>query len=351
MQKILWGEFYFDPKTKKVYNNTKKLTNKASGKPMFVEFVLQNIYKLYEIVINEKSIAKLNTIISKNNLKVDLKNENDNYDWKLMIKKLMREWLPIPPTFFECVIKKLPNPLQANVNRLDILFPKHKVNSITFPEVELLKEKMKALTLDISESQAFTYISKMVPFTKKSILDLEIHNEEDKNNVVFMPFCRNYSGRIKKGKSYFVIGPKHDPKINSYDINQIRFDNLYIFVRQCLEPVDEIFPGNIFSIGNLHNNVFKTATISSIFNFPSIVPSNLNKNSIMKVSILPLDLKDLETLIKGLERLNKSDPAVDYYQQDNGEHILVTAGEIHLERCIKDLEDNLAKVKFKVSIF
>jgi len=318
---------------------------------MFVEFVLQNIYKLYEIVANEKSLAKINSIISKLNLKVDLKNDNDNYDWKLMIKKIMREWLPIPSTVFECVIKVIPNPLIANINKLDVLFPKHKVNATTFPEVEELKNKLKTGDPNIVESQTFSFISKMFPVTKKSILDMEIMGDDDKNDVVFMPFCRNYSGTIKKGKSYFVIGPKHDPKANAYDINKIRFDNLYIFVKQCLEPVDEIFPGNIFLIGNLHNNVFKTATISSFFNFPAVVPTNINKNSIMKVSILPLDLKDLDALIKGLERLNKSDPSADYYVQENGEHILVTAGEIHLERCIKDLEDNLAKVKFKVLLY
>jgi translation elongation factor EF-G len=54
-------------------------------------------------------------------------------------------------------------------------------------------------------------------------------------------------------------------------------------------------------------------------------------------------------LVEGLKKLNKSDPAVDYYVQDNGEHILVTAGEVHLERCIRDLDDNLAKIKFKTS--
>jgi translation elongation factor EF-G len=67
------------------------------------------------------------------------------------------------------------------------------------------------------------------------------------------------------------------------------------------------------------------------------------------VSILSDDLREMPILIEGLKKLNKSDPAVDYYVQDNGEHILVTAGEVHLERCVKDLEDNLAKIKFKIS--
>ena len=50
-----------------------------------------------------------------------------------------------------------------------------------------------------------------------------------------------------------------------------------------------------------------------------------------------------------IKKLNRSDPAVEYYLQSNGEHILVTSGEVHLERCLKDLEENLAKVKINIS--
>ena len=117
---------------------------------------------------------------------------------------------------------------------------------------------------------------------------------------------------------------------------------------QYLEPVDELYPGCIFSIGGLENYVIKTATISNCFECPSIIPRNINKNSIIKNSIISDDIKDMPMLVEGLKKLNKSDPAVDYYVQENGEHILVTSGEVHLERCVKDLEDQLAKVKFKV---
>ena len=100
---------------------------------------------------------------------------------------------------------------------------------------------------------------------------------------------------------------------------------------QSLEPIEELYPGCIFSIGGLENYVIKTATISNCFDCPSIIPRNINKNSIIKVSIISNDIKDMPKLVEG-----------------NGEHILVTSGEVHLERCVKDLEDQLAKVKFKV---
>jgi ribosome assembly protein 1 len=35
--------------------------------------------------------------------------------------------------------------------------------------------------------------------------------------------------------------------------------------------------------------------------------------------------------------LNKADPALEVYAKENGDWILSTCGEVHLERCITDL--------------
>ena len=114
--------------------------------------------------------------------------------------------------------------------------------------------------------------------------------------------------------------------------------------------INDLIPaGNIFSIGNLDKTIFKTGTISSSFDCPSIIPLNMNKNSNIKVSITTENLKELPILIEGLKKLDRCDPAVEYYMQSNGEHILVTSGEVHLERCLKEFEENLAKVKINIS--
>ena len=42
--------------------------------------------------------------------------------------------------------------------------------------------------------------------------------------------------------------------------------------------IDNLIPaGNVFSIGNLDKTIFKTGTISSSFDYPSIIPLNINK--------------------------------------------------------------------------
>jgi len=35
--------------------------------------------------------------------------------------------------------------------------------------------------------------------------------------------------------------------------------------------------------------------------------------------------------------------------QESGEHVLITAGEIHLQRCLQDLRENYAKIEINVS--
>lgn len=51
LRKVLWGDWYLDPKTKRVVGR-KKLAGRPL-KPMFVQFVLENIWRVYNTVLDE----------------------------------------------------------------------------------------------------------------------------------------------------------------------------------------------------------------------------------------------------------------------------------------------------------
>lgn len=51
----------------------------------------------------------------------------------------------------------------------------------------------------------------------------------------------------------------------------------------------------------------------------------------------------------GLKRLAKSDPMVQCIIEESGEHIIAGAGELHLEICLKDLEEDHACIPIKKS--
>lgn len=110
-----------------------------------------------------------------------------------------------------------------------------------------------------------------------------------------------------------------------------------------LHLTNEVPAGNIVGIGGLEDDVIKIATISSSQACPNFAKTKAISLGLIKVAIESKSLSGMEILKNGLERLNRSDPSVQFYINNQGEYILSTCGEVHLERCIKDLKDDFAQ--------
>jgi elongation factor 2 len=61
---------------------------------------------------------------------------------------------------------------------------------------------------------------------------------------------------------------------------------------------------------------------------------------VVRVAVAAKNSKDLPKLVEGMKRLSKSDPMVLCYMEDSGEHIIAGCGELHLEICLKDLQED-----------
>src|SRR5665811_1525763 len=70
---------------------------------------------------------------------------------------------------------------------------------------------------------------------------------------------------------------------------------------------------------------------------------------VVRVAVEPRNPADLPKLVEGLKRLAKSDPMVQIIIEESGEHIVAGAGELHLEICLKDLEEDHAGIPIKKS--
>ena len=71
---------------------------------------------------------------------------------------------------------------------------------------------------------------------------------------------------------------------------------------------------------------------------------------VVRVAVEAKNPSDLPKLVEGLKRLSKSDPMVQCIIEESGEHIVAGAGELHLEICLKDLEEDHACIPLKVII-
>merc|ERR1712117_706582 len=70
---------------------------------------------------------------------------------------------------------------------------------------------------------------------------------------------------------------------------------------------------------------------------------------VVRVAVEPKNPSELPKLVEGLKRLAKSDPMVQCIIEESGEHIIAGAGELHLEICLKDLEEDHAQIELKKS--
>jgi ribosome assembly protein 1 len=118
---------------------------------------------------------------------------------------------------------------------------------------------------------------------------------------------------------------------------------------QYLNPIQQMSAGGLVAIGPVLESVLKTATISSEPDCPSFAPMPLLTTPFVKVSVSAVHVSDTAKLVEGLAALNRADNSVEVYREDNGETILATCGEVHLQRCVKDLEDLYARVPVSVS--
>jgi len=114
--------------------------------------------------------------------------------------------------------------------------------------------------------------------------------------------------------------------------------------------IEEAPAGCIVGISDLEGIILKTGTISTTPLCPNFQKSKVISLGLVKVAIESENLGDMDRLKEGLIKLDRSDPSVSFEVNNQGEYILSTCGEVHLERCIKDLSDDLAKgIKLHVS--
>ncbi|TNM90504.1 hypothetical protein fugu_002793, partial [Takifugu bimaculatus] len=104
-----------------------------------------------------------------------------------------------------------------------------------------------------------------------------------------------------------------------------------------------------WSIGGLDDYVLKSATLSSTPACSPFTPLNFEATPIVRVAIEPKHPSEMPKLVRGMRLLNQADPCAEVLIQETGEHVLVTAGEVHLQRCLDDLRERFAKIEISAS--
>jgi len=66
---------------------------------------------------------------------------------------------------------------------------------------------------------------------------------------------------------------------------------------------------------------------------------------VVRVAVKPKNAADLPKLVEGLKKLSKSDPLVQCSTSESGEHIIAGCGELHIEICLNDLQNEFTNIE------
>lgn len=399
LQKCLWGNYYFDPKAKRVI--LPKHLKGRNMKPMFVQFVLDNIWAVYGSVVIEPDRERVEKIVGALKIKV-LPRDLRSRDPQILLSAIFSQWLPLSTCVLLAIIGQLPPPKDAQRVRLPkMLYPNiHRKDN---DPLEPTNDVEKALySCDISEdAPVVAYVSKMfavpvellpehrrkqmtaeemrergkqqrelraahalldksgegIPLNQEDMTalaeeaeQLEQQTVEELKGESLIGFARLYSGSIRVGQKLYVMGPKYDPKYPKKHISEITVQSLYLIMGRDLESLDEVCAGNVFGIGGLEGHILKNGTLASTTeNVKNMAGVKMDSSPIVRVALEPEDPTEMDKLVEGLRLLNQADPCVEVMLQETGEHVILTAGELHLERCLRDLKERFAKIEIHAS--
>jgi elongation factor 2 len=318
MMERLWGDNYFNPQTKKWTKNG----TTADGKQLeraFCQFILDPIFKIFSAVMNYRK-EEINTLIDKLGLKIPA--EDKDKDGKQLLKSIMRTFLPAADCLLEMMILHLPSPVTAQKYRVETLY-----------EGPLDDEAAISIRDCNPKGPLMLYVSKMVPTSDKGR---------------FYAFGRVFSGTVRSGLKVRIQGPNYTPgKKDDLFIKAIQ--RTVLMMGGKVEPIDDLPAGNIVGLVGIDQFLLKSGTLTTSETAHNLKVMKFSVSPVVQRSVQVKNAQDLPKLVEGLKRLSKSDPCVLTMTNESGEHIVAGAGELHLEICLKDLEEDHAGVPLIVS--
>ena len=178
--------------------------------------------------------------------------------------------------------------------------------------------------------------------------DPETTSQEDPEHLI--GFARLYSGVLSVGDSVYVLPPKFSPANphSKPEPQKVIVTGLYLMMGRSLEALESVPPGVVFGIAGLEGHILKSGTLcSQLEGSVNLAGISMGAPPIVRVALEPVNPGDLNKMISGMRLLEQSDPCAQYETLDSGEHVILTAGELHLERCLKDLRERFARCEIQ----
>ena len=262
---------------------------------------------------------EMTTLLTK--LEIKLTGDEKDLEGKALLKVVMRKFLPAADALLEMMCLHLPSPITAQKYRAETLYegPNDDEACIAIRDCD-------------PKGPLMLYVSKMVPTSDKGR---------------FYAFGRVFAGTVRSGLKVRIQGPNYIPgKKEDLFIKSIQ--RTILMMGRFIEPIDDVPAGNILGLVGVDQFLLKSGTLTTSDTAHNLKVMKFSVSPVVRRTVEVKNANDLPKLVEGLKRLSKSDPCVLTLISESGEHIVAGAGELHLEICLKDLEEDHAGVPLRI---
>eukprot|EP00900_Chrysochromulina_parva_P026073 jgi/Chrpa1/809/Chrysochromulina_OHIO_Genome00005247-RA len=312
MMERLWGDNFFNAKEKKWIKPSGGAAPPQGVERAFCMFCLTPIAKVFKNAMDDnlEAVQKMLQAVG-----VTLNKEDLELRQKPLLKRCMQKWLPAHDALLEMLVQHLPSPVQSQKYRVDTLY--------TGPVDDIWAEGIRKCD---PEGPLMMYISKLIPTPDKGR---------------FYAFGRVFSGTVRTGAKVKIMGPNYVPG-KKEDVYIKSIQRTILMMGRKTEAVEAVTAGNTCGLVGVDQYILKAGTIADAEADAShpIVTMKYSVSPVVRVAVQPKNPNDLPKLVEGLKRLSKSDPLVQCSMEESGEHIIAGCGELHIEICLKDLQED-----------
>lgn len=353
------------------------------GKPnLFIQMVTNLIEYIYSSIVVRQRTDNIPEIISK--LKLKKVPAYELYrDPRLKLKIICEQWQPLNKTIMEQCVAILPSPCAMTDKRIHYLINYEKY----FACLELreyVNNTIDAFKACSKQGALIAYISKMLVIKKNLGLDsgtaiiypkarstvkpqYESKVEEDisqlidndlESDVDVIAVVRIFSGTITIGQELYLLNSTYDPSQallvgdsyleNNESVKKVTIEKIFVLLGRDYHSVNSMSAGYICGVSGIKDNNLRTATLCSFLFTPPIIEQCAMEPIVYNV-ISPVYPNELNQLRDALRLVQLSDSCVKVILNESGEYLLVTAGDVHLQKCLEDLKNKFSSIEFSVS--